>query len=188
MTFFFSFFYYDIFRLFLYFYEFFSRTILYFRPNCRFNRFANFLRFSIFLLSANTSVGHCSILSIFYFYRGFPSPLQPPFTGSTPTYTIQYVSVSPNVVRQTFSLDIFVTFLNVSRFFTCHRVCIWSLFQVSCFFYFFIFIVYYCIFKDIISNILVRQVICINSKFVPGIKIVLIKNFVTKKKKLMKGF
>lgn len=145
--------------------------------------FANFLWFStLFTCPPIRDPPPPATVVFFYilFLSGFPPP-QPPFTGSTLTNTIQYVSVSPSVVRWTFSLAFFVASLNANRFFTCHCVCIWSLFQGS-YFFLYLCIVYYCIFKNIISNILVCLVKFISNKFVPEKKLYPIKTLLQKEK------
>lgn len=146
--------------------------------------FYDFLFF--FHFSANTwpiAAGHRGILLYSIFIGVFPLPSNHHLPAVPRCIQYNTLVFHRTSFVEHFLLIFFVTFLNVNRFFTCHRVCIWSLFQVSYFFYIFIFIVYYCIFKDIISNILVRHVKCKKNKFVPGIKIVFNKNFVTKKKK-----
>lgn len=157
---------------------------MYFRPKRRFSRVCEFFTiFHFFHLSANTWYSF-----IFDFYPVSPLP-QPPFTGAVPR-RIQYNTLMfhPSVVRRTFSLDFFFTFLNAN--------CSLALFHVPprlhsvtfpgellFFIFLYLYIVYYCIFKDIISNVLVCLVKFINNKFVPEKKLYLTKTLLQKEKK-----
>lgn len=91
--------------------------------------------------------GHRSIHSCSIFDRGFPS------TGDTPRRIQHNTLVFHGASSFERILLTFIYLFNANRFFLCRRVCFCSLFEASLFFIFMC-----CIFKDIISLILVGLV------------------------------